>query len=138
GFPLPCLWYSVRGEVKTTPQSVTLVNEHIVGGLVIAGEPSARVRDFHALPLLPIWPRVLGNIAFWSLIWWLVPTALIAWRRRRRSRRGLCQGCGYDLVGIAVGEDKQTTCPECGAAWKLSEDPAPQSPALEETREGGG
>ncbi len=134
GFPLPCLWYSVRGEVKTTPQSVTLTNEHIVGGLVIAGEPSARVRNFHALPMLPIWPRLLGNIVFWSLVWWLVPTVLIAWRRQRRSRRGLCQGCGYDLAGIAVGEDERTVCPECGAAWRLDKEPGSQSPALAETR----
>ena len=33
------------------------------------------------------------------------------WIRRRRSRQGLCTGCGYDLRGT------QQQCPECGALY---------------------
>lgn len=61
------------------------------------------------LPLLPIWPGFAINTAFYgSLAWgvWLVPGVI---RRVRRTRRGLCKTCGYELGGLA-------RCPECGAS----------------------
>ncbi len=68
-----------------------------------------------------------GYPTYWSLTltlpWW-VPAALCAafpaffytlcaqaaWKRRRRSRHGLCLHCGYNLTGNTSGR-----CPECGS-----------------------
>jgi hypothetical protein len=62
-------------------------------------------------------PYVVAEYAVWCPHWfamllllvlparWLVPRVV----RRGRARRGLCNGCGYDLRGTPE------RCPECGA-----------------------
>jgi hypothetical protein len=35
-------------------------------------------------------------------------------------RRGTCPACGYQITGQATETDGCATCPECGAAWRLS------------------
>jgi hypothetical protein len=45
----------------------------------------------------------------------------VAWMRRRR----LCAACGYDLAGVEASVEEVTTCPECGAAWRLNFDQMP-------------
>lgn len=47
---------------------------------------------------------VVGGLSAYPL-WWAVTCP---WRARRRRRRGLCEGCGYDLTGNVSG-----VCPEC-------------------------
>jgi hypothetical protein len=112
GLPFPCLWYSVRSQVRNN----ALVGETLVGGVSLSGAPSARGRDFRALPLRPAWLRLGANIACWSLAWWLAGAA-VAWRRgRRRRRRGQCERCGYSLAGLAGVSFTTPACPECGAA----------------------
>lgn len=32
---------------------------------------------------------------------------------------GFCPSCAYNLTGVTPDPDDCTTCPECGAAWKL-------------------
>ncbi|MFI4915037.1 MAG: hypothetical protein ACIAS6_00845 [Phycisphaerales bacterium JB060] len=62
------------------------------------------------VPYLPLWPGLLGNTLFYTL---LVLTPIIFWRwqkLRRRTKRGLCVACGYEL---GEGVD---ACPECGLA----------------------
>jgi hypothetical protein len=63
----------------------------------------------------------IATITVVSVRWWLLLAAVSiflipagwvvqqALRRARRSRRGLCTGCGYDLRGSVSGR-----CPECG------------------------
>ena len=66
--------------------------------------------------------RLSERTSYWGfrLPYWLVVPAtgippvlylrtLGRLRRRRRARRGLCPGCGYDLTGNVSG-----VCPECG------------------------
>lgn len=65
-----------------------------------------------AIPLRPIWPGLLGNVAFYTALV-LVPSAGVRFfRMRRRRARGRCVACNYELgEGISV-------CPECGLEKK--------------------
>lgn len=52
---------------------------------------------------------------------WLLAVAIffltVIRRRAKRSRRGLCLKCGYDLAGLlSEPESNALTCPECGMA----------------------
>lgn len=51
------------------------------------------------------------------------------WRRRRRRKRGLCLGCGYDMRGAT-----STTCTECGRLNDHITEPEVESP-LDSTAE---
>lgn len=51
-----------------------------------------------------LWPIVLAAVASG------VPLVWSARRIRRRTLKGLCSACGYDLSGLAAG----AACPECG------------------------
>lgn len=112
GWPIPCLWFSVRSAgTMQTVAGIQLLGERLIGAIPIAGEPSARGRDFRALSYLVRWPALAIDLAFWTVAWWLLITIPLALRRRARRSRGRCTSCGYDLVGM-TGE----TCPECGVA----------------------
>jgi hypothetical protein len=59
--------------------------------------------------------KVLLKVVMVLGVWMLARLPFVgfeAWRRRRRSRRGLCLGCGYDRRGLGEG----AVCPECGRA----------------------
>ncbi len=62
-----------------------------------------------SLPLFPLWWGLLLNSVFYGSLTFGGVTAFAAWRRARRRRRGLCEGCAYPVKGMS-------TCPECGAA----------------------
>jgi hypothetical protein len=67
-------------------------------------------RNWLRFPLLPIWPGLLANITFWSLIAAVSVCGVPALHRSRRARRGLCRNCGYSRQGLAPIQP----CPECG------------------------
>lgn len=63
----------------------------------------------------PVTDPFVGIIAVFVPLWiplglFLVPTAFLWSRDRRRIPFGHCQKCGYDLTGNVSG-----VCPECGA-----------------------
>lgn len=61
------------------------------------------------VPYAPIWPGLAGNTLIYTLPWMFLLSVPPLLRRRRRVRRGLCLGCGYDLKGGGAA-----VCPECG------------------------
>src|SRR5262249_32247610 len=63
------------------------------------------------LPAKPIWPGFAINTIFYAAVLWLPFAALGRIRRSRRTKRGLCPTCAYDLRG-----GRHSACPECGAA----------------------
>ena len=51
------------------------------------------------------------------LLWWFC-----AGRQRAAldmAASGCCASCQYALCGLPIGADGCTTCPECGAAWRV-------------------
>jgi hypothetical protein len=55
GWPLPCLWYQVTGELSQNEAGNWKVDgDELHGGLLIRGNASSRGRSFRALPLRPI------------------------------------------------------------------------------------
>lgn len=123
-----------------------LVNDARFTRLSRAGETGkltrAEVRRFIGLSLL-ITPAVVaigvlppmvlqrGNwLTFLVLIpAVLAPALLSVWVTRRATsqriadtyaRAGLCGTCGYELREVPADAHGLRTCPECGAAWRLS------------------
>jgi len=68
-------------------------------------------REF--LPIRPIWWGLLANWLIFGGLVWGGAAAIRQLRKTRRRRRGLCEGCGYVMAGLA-------TCPECGLGRHVS------------------
>lgn len=70
------------------------------------GEPARLPLFVHRVPFI-------ANVGVFAAIWWVplfgVPLAITALRTWRRSSRGCCSKCGYDLTGATHAK-----CPECG------------------------
>lgn len=85
------------------------------GNMREIGKWTVKVRgEAYTVPLLPHWPGLLANTAFYTL---LVLTPIVLqrwWRLRRRRASGQCPACGYDMAGGAG------VCPECGLAARAS------------------
>jgi hypothetical protein len=78
------------------------------------------------LPLKPLWPGMLTNVACFTAAWF---TLLFAARRLithairlRRTRHNRCPACGYSLTGVTTN-----VCPECGDAISPQTRTAPAS-----------
>lgn len=63
--------------------------------------------DYRTMPIFPIWSGLLVNTALYASLVWLATFGLGIARRAKRTRRGRCAECGYELAGL-------TKCPECG------------------------
>jgi hypothetical protein len=66
----------------------------------------------HYLPALPHWPGLIANTLLHGAVWFGLTFGMIATRRARRRRRGLCIACRYDLRSTPP----DSPCPECGVA----------------------
>ena len=60
-----------------------------------------------AFPAHPLWWGFAFNTLIYTPIFFMPTLGISALKRRRRSRRGLCTNCAYDLAGLP-------SCPECG------------------------
>lgn len=113
GWPWRAAWCEIKAE------RVPSRGGHIwrvAGGLALdqnvrVAAPNTWPPDYPGvIPLRPLWPGLLGNVAVWSSAWVALvwgPGSLIRWRRRRAGR---CEHCGYNLAGLA----QPAVCPECG------------------------
>jgi len=63
---------------------------------------------YSALACTPIWRGLLGNTAFYALVW-LGLLYMCASTRTWWPMSGRCLSCGYSLQGL-----RQSVCPECG------------------------
>jgi len=110
GWPRLAAWYA------TTAHSPSQISGkyHIDGGIALPIGSSISTTlpawKVHALPLRPIWTGLIGNTAFYSIVWLVMLWGASAARRWRRRRRGWCPRCAYDLAGLTQGQP----CPECG------------------------
>jgi len=62
------------------------------------------------LPVRPIWPGLLLNIAIVAVPVLVLLGVRDVWRWIHRARAGECTGCRYDLSGVP----DRSRCPECG------------------------
>ncbi len=110
GFPFPCLdggMWDVIPAKPLKPFGETERVESITAWLLQKSGPT----DVIALPLKPLWPGLMANIAAFGCAWWLLRFAPFALRSAWRKRRALCPTCGYNLRGAF-----DAGCPECG--WR--------------------
>jgi hypothetical protein len=105
---------SVAPKQRVTPVRWSATERYAPGGAELA--QNARIDPAHIPRLVKMWYDRLGvryaSAPYWAVMLAGFPApAFFAWRagrRRRRTRRGLCGGCGYDLK---ASPDR---CPECG------------------------
>ncbi|MHC5113042.1 MAG: hypothetical protein ACYTGP_01280 [Planctomycetota bacterium] len=72
-------------------------------------EPPTWIARERPLPAMPLPLGLAGNSVVYALVLWVLLLGVIALKRRRLRRRGLCPRCAYPAGGSAV-------CTECGAA----------------------
>jgi hypothetical protein len=104
GFPLPAL----ACAIDWVTQNNNIVTYAARGGILL---PDDARNEPRALPLRPLWPGLIGDIAIWAGVWFGFTSGarrVIAWRRARRNR---CTTCGYSRTGLADA----AACPECGS-----------------------
>lgn len=94
GWPLYCLHYAVIGDGTMVRRTMGLKYLKLPDGSALN------------VPLRPLWPGVVGNMAIYSGAIWLACLLRHCFRRLLRRRRGCCVACGYRLAG--------GMCPECG------------------------
>jgi hypothetical protein len=111
GWPMPCLWYQVTGELsRNGAGDLQVGGDQLHGGILLKGELSSRGRSFRALPFRPVPLGLAADALAVAVLFWLLLFGRPRLRAHLRRRRGLCPSCGYDVRGAAG------TCPECGAA----------------------
>ncbi len=96
GWPLPMVY---------TTDSLNGSSNQKAGALIING-PSAQV---FVIPYRPLIGNLILNAAIYGLIIWGFVAGCNTLIRSRRTCKGLCPKCRYDLRG-----DHDTGCPECG------------------------
>jgi hypothetical protein len=106
-YGLPCLAMDLAlQDTINESRGFTRTSEFVA----VADIPDAaqRLNRVHqCVPLRPIWPGFAINTLFYAAILWLLFAAPLAFRRRRRIKRGLCPACAYPVGASDL-------CTECG------------------------
>ena len=107
GWPLPCMacFWTYDGSTMK-----------LAGGIQLSSSlDRQRLGGVRALPVIPIWPYLIGNMLFWSAVLALTVAIVVTLQSLRRNwvrkQRHLCVICGYDLRGL-----QHIRCPECGTS----------------------
>ncbi|MEQ8844349.1 MAG: hypothetical protein RIB58_05790 [Phycisphaerales bacterium] len=122
-YPMP--WHDVFQRTPTAWRRFQVLSYFVVAPyaaaiLVTLLVPSGSVRQFgHAIS--DVFPyAMLPLIVVYAYLHF---TQFRPWLKQYRSAQGRCQACDYDLTGLTPDPDGCTTCPECGAAWRLPPEP---------------
>lgn len=110
GWPLPCFWSSWRDD--QWGDRALNVGWQLSYGIELQA-PGARNpgRLARALPLAPLWPSFLANVALYAITLAGLIVLPVCMRRLLRVQRGNCPRCGYP-----VSASLSHACPECG--WR--------------------
>lgn len=138
GWPMPALMGRVRipwgGGGRGGPGRVDI-------GLTLPAFPNTVVGEWYAmwgaLPILPLWPGFVVDVATYAGAWLAVGLIMAGWRNRCRrgwALDGCCPNCGYDRAGLVARGDAEkqgvsggNVCPECGAIFAAPPTVQPRS-----------
>lgn len=115
GWPVRLLWCSWRrtgADFFVTPDTGIEIEKPAAPPPGTGGFFGISLKESYSRAL-PFRPILTGQLAYGGLFFVVVcfvRWGLAALRRRRRSRRGYCAACAYNLRGNRSG-----VCPECGA-----------------------
>jgi hypothetical protein len=110
GFGWPCVCLKITSErisaraTRPGPGGSPVIQTR----MMFAGERRVRISPtvVASVPLLPVWPGLLMNVAFFGALAGLIFLVRPV-RAALRRRAGRCPACSYQLAGLG-------TCPECG------------------------
>ena len=112
GWPLTCLMYRVSWEWAAGSGGLQAAGD-LTGGISIP--KGWRVpAELAEIPITPVWPGFLFDIAIFMGLWSCLLGALRVIRATLRRVKGRCTRCGYDLRGNSGGG--REVCPECGTS----------------------
>jgi len=108
GWPFLAMRYTVHGvDVSDSTPTWYVTRGDLVAPKYRPWRPDRRV------PLLPIPFGFALDTVVYGLLWLGIVESVLGWlargRRAKRTRRGLCPSCGYDLRAA-----RHERCPECG------------------------
>lgn len=67
-----------------------------------------------------VWPWIPTAMVAWIVIFMVIHFRVFKpWLKQYELAIGRCRACNYNLENLTPDPDGCTTCPECGAAWKL-------------------
>ncbi|XVJ58526.1 MAG: hypothetical protein HEQ23_03645 [Tepidisphaera sp.] len=103
GWPMHCLTGISRGLWKSPPE--------FRGSIGVPPEMRREAALYERfIPIRPL-PGLAANTVFYAGLYLFAAFAIKATIRRRRVRRSLCPGCGYQRTGLAP----DSPCPECAS-----------------------
>jgi hypothetical protein len=91
---------------------VVFVVAVVISSVVFPGlwSPMASMPSFFFPAFLFVWMGVF---------WYFHLAVFKPWAKRHKLAIGRCRACDYTLESLTPDPDGCTTCPECGAAWRL-------------------
>ena len=112
GFPMVSLWSERTRVIDGMNNALPQFPATLQHGLDVAKWSPNTGKQWHTLPMKPLWPGFAFNTIFYAAMLWVVFFVPGIVKRRVRRRRGLCPACAYPVGTSDV-------CTECGAKLPL-------------------